>query len=141
MGNKAFTELQNFFANRRALLWVCQRYDLMVDEAPHEYDLPETEASMRYRKELNATDEKLCSFYWEAIWLEGVRSPICHQSEKAGASGSARFPKNGCSRIRGRYQSKRKLRGVPAGVFASRSCRSKHQCAEWKSIRPIEKSK
>ena len=62
--------------DRRALLWVCQRYDLAPDEVPHDYDLDPIEASLRYRKESNSLDQSIAGRYWEAIWLEGARSPV-----------------------------------------------------------------
>jgi len=66
---------------------VCQRYDLMPDELPHEYDLPETEAIVRYRTKLTSVDEALSSLYWEAIWLEGIRSPILSSLRKQDVEG------------------------------------------------------
>lgn len=76
MISKSISELKKFFSDRKVLLWVCQRYDLEPGEMPHEYDLTETEAVMRYRKESTLTDETLSDFYWESIWLEGIRSPL-----------------------------------------------------------------
>jgi len=76
MPNEIIVQFERFFRERRALLWVCQRYDLVPGEAPHDFDLPETEAVFRYRKEPSPGDETLCKLYWEAIWLEGARSPV-----------------------------------------------------------------
>lgn len=62
--------------DRRALLWVSQGYDLLENEEPHDYDLPPTEATIKYRHDINPTDKIIASLYWEAIWLEGAKSPI-----------------------------------------------------------------
>lgn len=70
------SNLSAFFQERRVLLWVCQPYDLSVGELPHEYDLPENDATLRYRQKPTATDAILSSLHWEAIWLEGVQSPL-----------------------------------------------------------------
>lgn len=59
----------------------------MPDELPHEYDLPETEAIVRYRTKLTSVDEALSSLYWEAIWLEGIRSPILSSLRKQDVEG------------------------------------------------------
>jgi hypothetical protein len=58
------------------LLWVCQRYDLLPDAEPHDYDLPPTEAVLIYRSQVNAADRVIAARYWEAIWLEGAQSPL-----------------------------------------------------------------
>lgn len=62
--------------NRRALLWVCQRHDLLPDQSPHDYGLPPAEASLRYRRHPSKIDVSLASLYWESMWLEGAASPL-----------------------------------------------------------------
>ncbi len=62
--------------DRQTLLWVCQRYDLIPDTAPHDYDLPPTEAALIYRSGVNAEDHAIAARYWEAVWLEGAQSPV-----------------------------------------------------------------
>ena len=62
--------------NRRALLWVCQRYDLIAAAEPHRYSAPETDVAPLYRSELTEADRRLAGLYWEAAWLEGARSPV-----------------------------------------------------------------
>ena len=39
-------------------------------------DLPPSEATLRYRDHLEKSDVDLASHYWEAVWLEGARSPL-----------------------------------------------------------------
>lgn len=78
--------LARFFRERRALLWVGQPYDLLPGEQPHEYDIPETDAALKYRPGPNSDDEAIAKLYWEAVWLEGARSPLLaslrkHQQE------------------------------------------------------------
>jgi hypothetical protein len=68
--------LVRLIRDRQALLWVCQRYDLPPGEQPHDYDLSEAEASLRYRASVDETDRGLASVYWEGVWLEGARSPV-----------------------------------------------------------------
>lgn len=82
MAIEPLIDLQKFLQERRALLWVCQRYDLNSGENPHDYDLPETEAATRYRKQPTMADETLSKLYWEAIWLEGARSPLLSSLRK-----------------------------------------------------------
>jgi tetratricopeptide (TPR) repeat protein len=62
--------------NRRALLWICQRHDLLPSQSPHDYGLPFAEASLRYRRHPSKFDVALASLYWEAVWLEGAASPL-----------------------------------------------------------------
>src|SRR5579872_1211936 len=62
--------------DRQALLWVCQRYDLREGQDIHQFDLPATTASLRYRKELTAGDREIAKLYWEAAWFEGAQSPL-----------------------------------------------------------------
>ena len=62
--------------NRRGLLWVCQRHDLEPGQNPHDNSVPPAEAILRYRKEVSAVDESLASIFWEAVWLEGIASPL-----------------------------------------------------------------
>jgi tetratricopeptide (TPR) repeat protein len=62
--------------NRQALLWVCQRYDLIPGEIPHDYDVQPELAGLRYRQETSKTDREFAALYWEAVWLEGAASPV-----------------------------------------------------------------
>ena len=62
--------------NRNGLLWVCQRYDLEPGQNPHDNSLPPGEAILRYRKEATPVDASFASIFWEAVWLEGVASPL-----------------------------------------------------------------
>src|SRR5260370_3256428 len=64
------------FADRQALLWVCQKHDLREGEEVHGLDLPSAMASLRYRREPSALDRQIANLYWEAVWLEGAQSPV-----------------------------------------------------------------
>jgi len=64
------------FQNRRALLWICQRYDLNPGDEPHSNESSFAEALVRYRTESNDVDGRLANLYWEAIWAQGARSPL-----------------------------------------------------------------
>lgn len=80
------SQLTRYITDRRALLWVCQGYDLIDHEEPHDYDLLSAEAALKYRQDLNHTDRTIGGFYWEALWLEGADSPILRalrEGEKA----------------------------------------------------------
>lgn len=79
--------------NRRTELWVCQRYDLQPGENPHDYGTPAAEAGLRYRQQVNDTDRAFSAFYWNAIWLEGVNSPILQRlrHRELSATASRRF--------------------------------------------------
>src|SRR5690348_5324707 len=75
-------ELIRAFANRHALLWICQRYDLQNGQDIHDYELPTSSAAIRYRRETTKVDDKLAELYWEAAWLEGARSPLLESFRK-----------------------------------------------------------
>src|SRR5580700_3875933 len=62
--------------DRQALLWICQRHDIQAGDEPHDYGVPPEEAALRYRSTPTETDELLGNLYWEAVWLEGARSPV-----------------------------------------------------------------
>ena len=64
------------FQNRRALLWICQRYDLNAGDEPHSNDSSSAEAAVLYRTDPSETDRLLASIYWEAVWDQGARSPL-----------------------------------------------------------------
>ncbi len=77
--------------SRNGLLWVCQRYDLVTGQEPHDNGLPSAEALVRYRKHASKVDVCLGSLYWEAVWLEGAASPLRHVfRDVAAAQGQAR---------------------------------------------------
>src|SRR4051794_1603425 len=62
--------------DRMLLLWVCLRHDLIEGVEPHDFDLPASEAALRYRGQASATDTSIGALYWEAAWLEGPASPV-----------------------------------------------------------------
>src|SRR5712692_5194438 len=68
--------LSRAFQNRRALLWICQRYDLNPGDEPHSNDVSPAEAAVLYRTEATTADRSLAGLYWEAIWDQGARSPL-----------------------------------------------------------------
>jgi len=78
------------FRDRQALLWVCQRYDLLSGEEPHTLDLPPNEAALRYRDQPEKQDFEIASHYWEAVWLEGARSPLLSTLRSAADGGPSR---------------------------------------------------
>jgi hypothetical protein len=43
--------------DRRGLLWVCQRHDLLPGEEPHDYSVSEADAVLRYRSDPWANDQ------------------------------------------------------------------------------------
>lgn len=67
--------------DRRANLWVCQRYDLNSGASTHTNTLTEAEIVGRYRLETDQIDVLLASIYWETIWMEGAASPLIHTIE------------------------------------------------------------
>src|ERR1017187_4257540 len=71
------------FRDRRVLLWVCQRYDLAEGQQPHSLDVPASVAELYYRASPDQADLDLATLYWEAIWLEGARSPVLQGLRKA----------------------------------------------------------
>lgn len=70
------SELTALLRNRRAELWVCQRYDLLPGENTHDYGTPIAEVGLRYRLQPDGTDQSFARLYWNAVWLEGANSPI-----------------------------------------------------------------
>lgn len=81
------SRISSLLKDRRAELWVCQRYDLLEGKDPHDYAVPASDASLLYRLDTNPTDEGLGGLYWGAVWLEGANSPVLRairsQSEQA----------------------------------------------------------
>lgn len=65
-------EVVSYFIDRKALLWVCQRYELTPGAQPHSYASSPSEVRLLYRSEVNDIDRALFGFYWEAIWVEGA---------------------------------------------------------------------
>lgn len=80
--------IEALLKDRRACLWICQRYDLLPDEQPHSYDLPAIEAGLKYRLDENDVDTAIASLYWGAIWFEGANSPILRSLRRAQARGA-----------------------------------------------------
>jgi hypothetical protein len=70
------SELTSLLRNRRAELWVCQRYDLQPGAEPHDYSVPSSDAGLRYRLVSSDEDRAFSQFYWNAVWLEGANSSI-----------------------------------------------------------------
>ena len=50
---------------------------------PHDYTVPPSVASLLYRDHPTDTDKILANCYWEAIWLEGARSPLLDTLRKS----------------------------------------------------------
>src|SRR5437016_5088767 len=84
-------EIAEDFRDRRALLWLVQRYELKPGSQPHSRGASADEIASLYRSELDARDASLLNWYWEAIWTEGV-SGIVARAAKAGASAQGRRP-------------------------------------------------
>jgi len=82
-------EFASLLRNRRTELWVCQRYDLLPGESPHDYDTPATEAGLRYRQTPNDTDRGFAELYWSAIWFEGANSPLLRTLREVDQSATA----------------------------------------------------
>lgn len=76
MASQIPATLARAFQNRRALLWICQRYDLNAGDEPHSNDVSPAEAAVLYRAEATTADRSLAGLYWEAIWDQGARSPL-----------------------------------------------------------------
>lgn len=89
---KISTEFSALVRNRRAELWVCQRYDLVPGENPHDYGIPAAEAGLRYRQSSNATDCGFSGLYWNSIWFEGANSPLLRNLREEDQSATARRP-------------------------------------------------
>jgi hypothetical protein len=69
-------EFVKHLRDRRTLLWVCQRHDLVQGEEPHDWDIPSSAAALKYRAAPDECDRELAELYWESIWLEGAASPV-----------------------------------------------------------------
>ncbi len=72
---------------RNTLLWVCQPYDLCEGEDPHGYSDSPSDVILRYREQVDQTDEGIASLFWEAVWLEGAKSPLLSAFRKAAQDG------------------------------------------------------
>ena len=80
-------ELSAALRDRRCVLWVCQRYELMEKAEPHSLDLPPAEARLRYRFQVRPIDLQLMSFYWEAVWTDGASGVIGDAARAANPEG------------------------------------------------------
>lgn len=76
--------------NRRAELWICQRYDLTPGEQTHDYSLAPVDAGIRYRAEVDEIDTTVARLYWNAVWFEGASSPVLRALRIEGSSAAMR---------------------------------------------------
>jgi hypothetical protein len=67
------SDVAELIRSRHGLLWTCQKFDLRPNQKTHGLDLKPTEAALGYREAPDATDRRLASLYWEAIWAEGAK--------------------------------------------------------------------
>lgn len=74
MSNKIPEKLTQCIRERKSLLWICQRYDLVQGATPHDYDIPPNEAILLYKQHPDELDKKITEFHWEAVWAEGALS-------------------------------------------------------------------
>jgi len=65
-----------YLSERRALLWVCQRYDLIDGMEPHSFDAPWTEVMLKYRTEPISSDALIAKLPLRAIWMESASSTL-----------------------------------------------------------------
>ena len=65
-------ELVTKLVERKVLLWVCQRAELIAGVEPHTESTPLDDAQMRYRTDLNQGDLALAGVFWEACWTESI---------------------------------------------------------------------
>lgn len=76
MSSKIPREIIGQFKNRRALLWLCQRYELKPGQPIHELDENPNELQPRYRQEPTLLDMRIASIHWEAIWSDSAKGII-----------------------------------------------------------------
>jgi hypothetical protein len=117
--------------DRQMLLWVCQRYDLLPDAEPHDYDLPPTEAALIYRSQVNAADRAIAARYWEAVWLGEPRAHrYCHAPDGEEASHRAPCQLSSCWQdrriLRHRSPLKNFFPSVPPGLLDSQAVPDTH---------------
>ena len=79
------TDVLRSILERRALLWVCQRHDLIPNAEPHDYGVLPAEAVHLYRTRPSHADDAIAALYWEAVWLEGAASPLLSTLEARAA--------------------------------------------------------
>jgi hypothetical protein len=84
-------EIAEDFRDRRVVLWLVQRYELKTGCEPHSLGASIDEIAPLYRTAPDARDAALMSWYWEAIWTEGV-SGIVANAAKGSASTQGRRP-------------------------------------------------
>jgi len=86
----------NQFRNGRAILWLCQRYELRPNEETHDLGEDPEVLQARYREEVTALDDRIASFAWEAIWSDSCKGLIAQavtgQLDRAHAAGATRRP-------------------------------------------------
>lgn len=83
--------VQRRLRDRQALLWVCQGYDLREEQKPHGLDVP-AEAALGLYRAPTVSDGELMGFFWEAVWLEGAKSPILESVKSIGVVEGTRSP-------------------------------------------------
>lgn len=84
------------FRNGRAILWLCQRYELRPNEELHELGEDPEGLQNRYRQEVSALDARIASFAWEAIWSDSckglIAQAVTRELDRAQGSGAVRRP-------------------------------------------------
>jgi hypothetical protein len=79
--------------DRKAMLWVCQRHDLVSGAEPHDYDLPSSAALLRYRDGPSDTDRAIAGLFWECVCGSKAREVLyLRQSEDRQGGVPARAP-------------------------------------------------
>lgn len=76
MSSRIPREIIGQFRNRRALLWLCQRYELKSGQPIHELGENPNELQARYRQEPTPLDMRIASIHWEAIWSDSAKGII-----------------------------------------------------------------
>ena len=66
------SRLVSSILERRALLWICQRAELVADADVHSESTSLDEAVKRYRPTLDEEDLTLARLFWEGCWTESI---------------------------------------------------------------------
>lgn len=75
-------EYINLLRERRALLWLCQRHELLPGKKIHDDEASLLDVERSYRSEVSELDLKIASIYWEAIWSDSVKGLIVKATEQ-----------------------------------------------------------
>lgn len=78
---------------RKALLWICQRTELVSGVEIQSEETPLDDVTSQYRSKPNEDDSNMASLFWEACWTESVVDRFYDATRATAESADAEDPK------------------------------------------------